>query len=81
MPRSKQRRIHVELAPPVEVQVDARLVGFVGANLLNRVVMVEYDVDPAISERRRPAAATCLRVEVRELVGEGSPPVRGPARL
>ena len=54
MPRSEQRRIHVELAPPVEVQVGERLVGFVGANLRNRIVMVEYDVDPAIPERRPP---------------------------
>jgi hypothetical protein len=76
MMRSKQCRIHIELAPPVEVQVGERLVGFVGANLLNRVVMVGYDVDPAISERRPPFGPCLLILEVTDDAEGGVYPTR-----
>lgn len=63
MPRSKQRRIHIELAPPIDVQVGKRRVGFVGANLLNLAVMIECDVDPPIWERRPPFGPCLVIVE------------------
>lgn len=44
--RNKLRRLHVSIDPPVTVQIGDRRVTFVGLNLLNRVVMVEYDIKP-----------------------------------
>lgn len=48
MTRPKQRRLHVDISPPVEVQIAERRVRFVGLNLISQRVMVEYDVDPPL---------------------------------
>src|ERR1700728_1312627 len=46
--RSKQRRFHIAIDPPVVARVGERRVSFVGLNLLGGVVMVEYDIDPPL---------------------------------
>ncbi len=48
MPRNKLRRLHLSIQPPVTARIAGRQVTFVGLNLLNNVVMVEYDVDPPL---------------------------------
>jgi len=47
--RSRPRRLHVSIEPPVTVEIGERIVRFIGVNLLNGVVMVEYDVEPPLS--------------------------------
>ena len=39
--RSRLRRLHVSIEPPVTAEIGDRIVAFVGVNLLNGVVMVE----------------------------------------
>jgi hypothetical protein len=51
--RSKQRRFHIAIDPPVVASVGERRVAFVGLNMLNGAVMVEYDIDPPL-QRRSP---------------------------
>jgi hypothetical protein len=48
MPKSKLRRLHVPIQPPATATIAERQVTFVGLNLLNNVVMVEYDVEPPL---------------------------------
>lgn len=48
MSRNKLRRLHVSIGPPVTAWIIDRRVSFVGLNLLNDVVMVEYEVDPPL---------------------------------
>lgn len=49
MTRSKLRRLHVAIEPPITAEISGRTVKFVGLNLLNGVVMVEYDVNPPLT--------------------------------
>ncbi len=49
MPSNKLRRLHVPIEPPVTASIGDRAVTFVGLNLLNGAVMVEYDVEPPLS--------------------------------
>ena len=49
MPRTKQRRLHLELDPPVRIQVGRHQLTFIGLTLLNRVTMVEYVADPPLA--------------------------------
>jgi hypothetical protein len=47
--RNKLRRLHVAIDPPTTIEISGRTVKFVGVNLLNGVVMIEYDVDPPLN--------------------------------
>jgi hypothetical protein len=47
--RSKLRRLHVAIDPPITTEIAGRTVKFVGLNLLHGVVMIEYDVDPPLT--------------------------------
>ena len=64
MPKNKQRSIHIELERPVEIQIGERRVRFLGANLLNRVVMIEYDVEPPVERRSMPFGPYLLVLDV-----------------
>jgi hypothetical protein len=44
----KPRRLHIDVDPPVVVEIEGHRVAFVGLNLLRSHVMVEYDVDPPL---------------------------------
>ena len=48
MPRNKLRRLYVSIEPPITAGIGDRGVTFVGLNLLNNAVMVEYDVEPPL---------------------------------
>jgi hypothetical protein len=48
MPQNKLRRVRVAIDPPVTAEIHDRQVTFLGVNLLNGVVMVEYDVEPPL---------------------------------
>lgn len=61
---TRLRKLHVDIDPAVEVEVGARRVRFVGLNLIHRVVMVEYDVDPPM--RVRDVRPRLLDIEVRD---------------
>ena len=69
MARIKGRRMHLAIDPPVTVRVDDRTVKFVGLSLLNRAVMVEYDVDPPLN-RPHPHGAYILVIAVTDDVSE-----------
>jgi hypothetical protein len=117
----------VSIEPPVTVEIGERIVRFIGVNLLNGVVMVEYDVEPALNasnagpfgpqlliltvtddvssevyptvwedfrwpshgpgrtttrlDRRPPAEARRLHIEVRPVLPDASAPGPTPAEL
>ncbi len=48
MTKSKLRRIHIAIDPAVSAMVAGRTVRFVGANLLQNIVMIEYDITPPL---------------------------------
>jgi hypothetical protein len=48
VPKGKQRRMRVPIKPPVVATIREHRVTFVGLNLLNGAVMVEYEVDPPL---------------------------------
>jgi hypothetical protein len=56
VPKGKQRRVRVLIDPPVVVTIRGHRVTFVGLNLFNGAVMIEYDVDPPLAGEghRRP---------------------------
>jgi hypothetical protein len=67
--------MHLAIDPPVTVRVDGRSVKFVGLNLLNRAVMVEYDVDPPLN-RPHPHGACLLALSVTDDVSAETYPTR-----
>jgi hypothetical protein len=67
--RAKQRRLRVEISPPVEVEIAERRVRFVGLNLISQRVMVEYDVDPPL-ERDSPHGPALLTLHVTDDVDD-----------
>lgn len=88
MSRNRLRRLHVAIFPPVVTEVGHRTVMFVGVNLLNGVVMVEYDVEPPLDAN--PFGARLLALAVTDDVSDELYPTawedlrwrdRGPARV
>lgn len=63
MTRPKQRRLRIQISPPVEIEIAERRVRFVGLNLISGKVMVEYDVDPPL-QRDWPHGPTLLKLHV-----------------
>lgn len=49
MPKNKLSRLHVTIEPPVTAMIGDRCVTFVGINLLNKAVIVEYEVEPPLT--------------------------------
>lgn len=45
----KPRKLHVDVSPPVEVEIGGHRVTFVGVTLLRPHVMIEYKVDPPLN--------------------------------
>src|SRR5271170_8142363 len=56
MGRTRLRRLHVSVDPPVAVAIGARRVTFLGVNLLNNAVMVEYVIEPPLHAPTSPDA-------------------------
>jgi hypothetical protein len=86
--RSKLRRLHVAIVPAVTTDIGQRRVMFVGVNLLNGVVMVEYDVEPPLDAN--PFGPRLLALAVTDDVSDEQYPTawedfrwrdRGPARV
>jgi hypothetical protein len=50
MARRRPRKLHIDIAPPVEVEIDGRRVAFIGVTLLRPHVMIEYDIGPPLEE-------------------------------
>jgi hypothetical protein len=73
MTRPKQRRLHLPIEPEVTFQIEGLRVSFVGLNLLNRAVMVEYDVDPPL-QRDRPFGPHLLQLRVTDDLSDESYP-------
>jgi hypothetical protein len=71
--RPKQRRLQVDILPPVEVEIDERRVRFVGLNLIDRRVMVEYEVDPPL-QRDSPFGPVLLTLHVTDDVDDEAYP-------
>ena len=44
----KPRKLHIDIEPPVEVEIAGRRIAFVGVTLLRPHVMVEYDITPPL---------------------------------
>jgi hypothetical protein len=65
--RSTQRRLRIEISPPVEVEIAERRVRFGGK------VMVEYDVDPPL-QREWPHGSTLLELHVTDDLEDGAYP-------
>jgi hypothetical protein len=66
--RPKQRRLRIQISPPVAVEIAKRRVWFVGLNLISGRVMVEYDVDPPL-RRHSPLGPALLRLHVTDDIG------------
>jgi hypothetical protein len=66
--RNRLRRLHVAIFPPIVTEVGHRTVMFVGVNLLNGVVMVEYDVEPPLDAN--PFGARLLVLAVTDDVSD-----------
>jgi hypothetical protein len=64
----RPRRLHIDIDPVVEADVEGRRVRFVGLNLIYRVVMVEYDVDPPLDAG--PIGPHLLIIEARDDVSD-----------
>jgi hypothetical protein len=45
---SKPRKLHIDIDPPIEVEIAGHHVAFVGLNLLRPHVMIEYNVRPPL---------------------------------
>jgi hypothetical protein len=48
LPTPKPRKLHIDVEPPVEVEIDGRRVRFVGVTLLRPHVMIEYEIAPPL---------------------------------
>ena len=45
---AKPRKLHIDIEPPVEVEIAGRQVAFVGITLLRPHVMIEYNITPPL---------------------------------
>jgi hypothetical protein len=75
MGRSKLRRLHVSVDPPVTVAIGDRRVTFLGVNLLNNAVIVEYAIEPPLLAPTFPQA----RVVALEVTDDVSDDVYTPS--
>jgi hypothetical protein len=73
--RATQRRLRIQVSPPVAIEIAARRVRFVGLNLISQRVMVEYDVDPPL-RRDSPQGPELLRLYVTDDVGNEAYPTK-----
>ncbi len=63
MPKPKPRKLHIDVDPPVEVEIDGRQVRFIGVTLLRPHVMIEYDIAPPL-ETESPFGPHLVILEV-----------------
>jgi hypothetical protein len=61
----RPRRLHIDISPAVEMEINGRRVRFVGLNLISNRVMVEYDVYPPL-QRNTSFGPELLQLVVRD---------------
>jgi hypothetical protein len=63
VPRRKPGFLHIEVRPPVGLNIGEHRVEFVGLTLLDKRVIIEYDVDPPFL-REHPFGPALLKLRV-----------------
>lgn len=73
--RHRPGRIHIDVSPAVETQINERQVRFVGLHLISSRVMVEYDVYPPL-QRDMPFGPVLLQLRVTDDIDDAAYPTR-----